>query len=608
MESGSVVSSKHGVGWEAPLWVGVALISAAALLTSIAGMHTHILDYVLLSISVILIIRAGLTALTKRRVSVDVLMGVAGLTTWLLHLTVSGFLIFLLYALSELIEAQAERYAERKIVGLRELIPATVHVDAGGKIVAKGVNELLPGEVLVVKPGEVVPADGVIISGESLFDTSYITGESVLRRLGPGSLVVSGYVNKRSLVRVRVLKSPRESLLQLLVREAEMALSRKASLQRFIERFSQPYVFVVLAVFMTASALWSPYRALPLLLAGCPSAFIISSSTATALALAVLARRSIVVRGGRVLEDAGKLRALILDKTGTITLGKLRISRVTPLNGFSEDDVVAYGGAAAKASNHPVSRTLAELSPLTPSTVREFPGKGLEAVVDGREVLLGSREFMEESGVVLEGVPPCGEGEGAVFVAVGKVLAGVVCLEEVLDEGVRSVVGIIKERGIKLVIASGDDVKRVKRVAEYVGVNEYYGGLSPDAKKNLVRELRLKYSKVGFVGDGINDVEAIAEADVGMAVGKLEVVSNIGDVVLLRGVRSIPQLLEYARRYGRAVYSAIVVSAIVKVVAMVLGVAGLLPLYLVVGVGDDGATMVGLGLIATHLLRGAVPE
>ncbi len=587
---------------EASPWITIAVASTVSLITTALGKHTHVLDYVLLAISASLLVKALVLLVRRKRVSVDVLMGVAGLTTWFLHLTISGFLILLLYSISELIEIQAERYAERKIVGLRELIPTKVSVEVDGKIVSRSIDELKPGDVVIVKPGEVVPADGIIIDGHSLFDTSYITGESEPRPLGKGGHVMSGYVNKSGMVRVRVLKDPGKSLLQLLVLEAERALERKASLQRFIERFSQPYTVLILSMFTAGSLLTSPYKALPLLLAGCPSAFIISSGTATALALATLARKSVVVRGGRVLEDLERVKVLVLDKTGTITLGELKLSRLITLNGFSEDLVREYVGGAAKASNHPVSRALAGLSEAVPSKVQEFPGKGVKALVNGAEVLLGSKEFLAEHGVDVGVAPRCSEGEMVAYVAVNRVLAGVACLEEGLDSGIREVFQAVKRRGLRTVIASGDRRGRVERVARFVGADEFFYELSPDEKKALVRRLREKYGAVGFVGDGVNDVEAIAEADVGMAVGRLEVVSNIGDVVLIRGIKSVPLLLDYASRFGKAVRSAILTAAAVKVAVIATGIAGLIPYYLVVAVGDDGATLMGLGLIMAFLL------
>ncbi len=586
------------------LWVIIGITSIVVLSLSIFGLHTSLMDYVLLGISLTILSRMVILLVMKHRVSVDLLMGVAGLATWHLHAILEGFLIYALYSASELIEHLAERYAKKKLVGLRELLPSKVSVETDDTVIEKELGEVDVGDVLLVKPGEIVPVDGVIIDGDSVFDTSYVTGEPEPVLLGRGDYVTSGYINKSKLVRVRALKKPEESLLQLLVSEAEKALERKASLQRFIERFSQPYTFIVLGVFGLATTMLQPYRALAILLAGCPSAFIISSSTATALSIAVLARRSTIVRGGRVLEDTSRVKVIVFDKTGTITLGNMKVTSVSTYNGYSIEQVLTIAGGAAKASDHPVSRTLSKYSDLTPLRAEEYPGKGVEAIVNGFRVLIGSKTFLKEKGIVLETEDRvCGDGEREVYVAVNNVHAGTLCLEEEVSGKTRRVFKEIRSMGIDVVIASGDRIDRVKRIAEYLGINKYYGELSPEDKRKLVARLKNTYGKTAFVGDGINDIEAIAEADVGIAIGSLNIVSNIGDIVLVKGIETIPNLIKQARKYIKSIHTSIILATIIKLTAMTLGLLGTIPLWLIVGIGDDGATLIALTIIATILAK-----
>ncbi len=598
--------SAHGHGDEGiPIfWVVIGVTSILMLFLSVLGVHYYLMDYALLAISLAILSRMIVMLVLRRRLTVDLLMGVAGLATWHLHAILEGFLIYALYSASELIEHLAERYAKRKLVGLRELLPSEVSVDVDGSIDRKKLSEVEVGDILLIKPGEVVPVDGVIVEGESVFDTSYITGEPEPILLGKGSYVTSGYINKAKLVRVRALRKPSESLLQLLVVEAEKALERKASLQKFIERFSQPYTLLVLGVFGIAGLVLSPYRALAILLAGCPSAFIISSSTATALSIALLARRSTVVRGGRVLEDLSKVKVMVFDKTGTITLGDMKVTKVYTYGGRSIEEVLGLAGGAAKASSHPVARTLSKYSKLTPIKAEEYPGKGVKALINGFEVLIGSSTFLEEQGVALNlNGRVCSNGEREVYVAVDGIHVGVICLEEEVSNRVKNVFEEIRSIGLNIAIASGDRIDRVKKIAEYLGVNEYYGELNPEDKRRLVIKLRKEYGKVAFVGDGINDVEALAEADVGIAIGSLRVVSNIGDVVLVKGIETIPLLIRQAKRYIKSMYTSMLVALTVKLSAMILGIMGMIPLWLIVGIGDDGATLVGLSLIALFLSR-----
>ncbi len=572
-------------------WTTIALVSGIGAFLSIVTPGTRT-DLLLLALSIVILARFVKTVLSKK-FSVDLLMGVAGLATWLMGSFFEGFLVFILYSISELLEHYAEEYAERKLAGLTRLLPDKIRVRIDNNIVEKQVDEVLPGDIVVVRPGETVPVDGILVSDEGLFDTSMVTGESEPRRLSRGERVESGYKCIGELVLIRALKKPSESLLQLLVREAERALEEKSRIQRLIEKISKPYTLVVLLLFATATLYVPSYNALAILLAGCPSAFIIASAVSTTLALALLARTGIIVRGGIVLENTAKTNIAVFDKTGTLTLGELEVVEVKPYGDFTGSRVLELAGAAAKASIHPVSRSLARYSSLSPVLAREYPGLGVEAVVDGVRVLLGSRDFLEKKGIGVQ-VSRCG-GYRSVYVGVDNVFAGEICLVEKIDDSVRRTIERLVEEGYRVVIASGDDIERVREIAESLGVREYYGDMSPSDKSRLVEELK-KTGKVMMVGDGVNDLEALAKADVGVAIGRIDVVSSIADIVLDR-VSKIPKVIEVSKRYIRSIATAITLAAIVKITVMVLGIMGALPLWAIVGLGDDGATL--LVLLAT---------
>ncbi len=581
-------------------WLLIGIISLAIFLISLIGIHHHVFDYLLLTLSLVILSRMTYILLTKKRVSVDLLMGTAGLATWYLHAYIEGFLIFTLYAVSELIEEYSEINAKKKLTDLREQAPSFIDVKTGNSVLRKKLDEVVVGDVVLVKPGGVVPVDGVIVEGESYFDTSYITGESSPVYLKSGDRVYSGYINRDRLITVKALRKPADSMLQLLVREAEKALERKASIQKFIEKFSQPYALIVLGIFTLASAVFGLYRGLSILLAGCPSAFILSTSTATAYTITVLSRRSVVVRGGIVLEKASRVKTLVLDKTGTITLGEMRVSKVLTID-HSREELLKLAGAAAKASDHPVSRILAGMSDLIPIEAVEYPGKGVEARVDSLKVYIGSRRYISE---ITGGIPEshsCDEGVLEVHVALNYEYAGTICLEEKIADETINVIDELKKMNLNLVIASGDRPERVGKIASTLGVKEYYGGLLPSDKKELVAKLKTMRGPVAFVGDGINDVEAIAEADVGIAIGSLRVVSNIGDAILVNGVKGLPKLLKIAKRYMKTIHLSTIIVLTVKLGAMTLGLAGLIPLWMVVGLGDDGSTILSI-LIISYLL------
>ena len=583
------------------LWLSIALLSAVLLALTLLGLHTHYMDASLLFFALLLLARFLVVLLREYRISVDLLMGVAGLVAWRLHLLTEGLLIFLLYALSELLEEWAERYSKRKLTGLRELLPERVPVEADGRTVLKRLEDLRPGDIVVLRRGDVVPADGIVVGGPGLFDTSFVTGESEPVLVEPGERVASGYINVDGVARVRVLVEPSKSLLQLLVAEAERALERKSRLERMVDRFSQPYTLLVLGVYGAASLAATPLQALPILLAGCPSAFIVSSSTATALAIALLARRSLVVRGGRVLEAAASARVAVLDKTGTLSLGEMRLVSVEPAPGWDADTVLRLAAAAAKASMHPVSRSLHGVESPEPLEAVEHPGLGVEAVVGDAGVLIGSRGFLEQRGV--KGLPQeerC-HGLRELLVAVNNAYAGSICLEETVSREAVEAVAQLRSMGLRLVIASGDKPERVRRVAEIVGAHEWHAELSPKDKRRLVETLRATHGPVLFVGDGVNDAEAMAVADVGVAVGSIRLVTSIADAVSLKGVVSLPLLLRASRSYVSSVRYSILGAAAVKLSTMLLGLAGLIPLWATVALGDDGSTLLALAVIAAML-------
>jgi len=577
-------------------WLLVGAVSLASMISVLLGVEG--LGVIVPALSLLLLVRAAYLAL-RRRISVDVLMGVAGLAAWMMGLLIEGLLILLLYSIAELVEEWAERYAERRLVGLKSLLPRTIMVEDSGENIA--VDQVKAGQVYLLRPGDMAPIDGVIVEGSSLFNTSYITGESMPRSLKPGDTVLSGYINMGGLVHVRATRRAKESQLQVLLREAEKALARKSRIQRRIERLAGPYIPLVLLAFTAVSFSASPLRGLPILLAGCPSAFILSSSTATTLSIALLARRSVVARGGLALEKIAGARVVMLDKTGTVSRGVMKLDSIIPLNGYSEEELLEYAGGAAKGSIHPVSRAIAPYSRLVPRRVDEIPGEGLIAEVDGRLVLLGSRKLLEEQGVK---APPrlCGEGLVEVLAAINGEMAGALCLEEDVESS-RRIVEELKKLKLHVAMASGDAAERVDRAARLLGINEYWGSLLPQSKVNVVRRLRRIYGNVMYVGDGVNDAGALAEADAGIVVGSLRMISGMGDAVLPEGVDRLPQLIKASRRYVKTLNASLILAVVVKALVMVLGVMEAIPLWAVVAAGDDGATLASIGLIGYLLSR-----
>ncbi|HID41890.1 MAG TPA: cadmium-translocating P-type ATPase, partial [Pyrodictium sp.] len=508
--------------------------------------------------------------LREGRITVDLLMGFSLLVLYMEGLLLEAALVAGLYAVAEIAEDLVEEAARRQLVGLRELLPRSTLVRRGDAVVEVPVDDVRPGDIVVVPHGGTVPVDSTLVSRYAVFDTSMVTGEHTPRRLEQGSLAESGYVNiTGAAIELRAARPAGESLLQLLVREAEEALAQKTRAERLIERVTPAYMVLLFAVYAAASLALGPSQGLVAILAGCPSTYIIASSYTYMLSLSLLARRGVVARGAHVLEKAPRVWAVVLDKTGTLTLGSLKVAKVVPGRRFSRElvDLVA---AAARMSLHPASRALAELSrsQLPVNYAREEPGRGVVARVAGRYVVLGSRGFVEKH--TGEELPPrpCGDA-ATVYATVEGVFVAAFCLEEELDQGAAWAVEKLKSMGLRVVIASGDSSGSVRRAAERLGV-EFYAGLRPGEKKALVERLQ-GHGPVMVVGDGVNDLPMLAAADVGVAVARVALVARSADAVLLRGLPGLIELLRAARVFRVSLYTGFTVATVLKLAAVAAG-------------------------------------
>ncbi|MEB3787684.1 MAG: cadmium-translocating P-type ATPase [Desulfurococcales archaeon] len=574
------------------------IVFAVLELLSLTGLLLWFLDYttyaayMLWAGVALLLVVAARETLEERRPSIELLMMIVGLVLAYHDIVFEGLIIYALYGIAEVLEVLVERLAVRRLDSLQKLIPRRVTVVDGSNLRTISLDELKTGMVVLVRRGEVVPADGVLLD-DGTFDRSLVTGESEPVRLRKGSFIESGSVNLGDPVKVKIMKDPSESTLQVLVNRAIHLLEEKGHIQRLIDRLAPYMIIGVLGTFVPLYLITGPERAVVILLAGCPSAFIITGSAATSFTIASLAKNGIVARGGRALENASRIHAVILDKTGTITIGRLRPVAV---KGISSVDGEAMGliAAVASASLHPLSRAIASAWRPQGSLeyVKEYPGQGVEAVVSGHRVALGSRGFIESKlGTSVDGLS-CGDAITVYAAIDGSPLA--VCIEEEIDDSAIEAVRELKRMGMHVVIASGDRPEKVEAIARKLGIDEYYGGLTPDDKLELVRKVRSKHGPVSMIGDGLNDLEALAASDLGVAVGNIDAVANVADVVLTRGITQAPTVYSTGRGYMRSLKLGFLSAASVKAAVIVLGMMELMPLWMVALLGDDGSTILGV--------------
>jgi len=586
-------------------WLALAAASMAGAAASLAGFQGAALA-VLAAVAGGLLARFAYYLLVRGRYTIDLIMGGAGLLLVAAGRPFEGLILAALYGVAELVEEAVEGFALRRVTALLEVVPGRVTVVRGGVQRVVDADAVRPGDVVVVGRGQVVPVDGVLLD-RGVFNPSLVTGEPGPVEAGPGEAVPSGYVNLGGPVRVRAVASPGDSSLQRVLRLAVELLERRSRVERLLERYAPAYTVALFASSGAALIAWGVNGAVSVLVAGCPSAFIITSGVLSLYAVGSLARRGVVAKGGEALERLSRVRVIMLDKTGTLTLGRPVLARVTPPPGLGEGELLALAAGLAAASSHPLSRGIVEAARLrglgipAAEGVEEVPGGGLRGRVEGYDVALGSAGFL--------GAPEggCGEGEAAVHVRVDG-YTGVLCFGDVLDDAAREAVERLRGMGFRVVIASGDRRENVERVARLLGVDEYYWGLKPEDKVRLVAELRRRHGPVAVVGDGVNDAAAMAAADAAVAVGDVGVVVEVADAVLRGGVRQLPTLMAAARGFRGGLAGGFAVAGAVKAAAVAGGVAGVLPLWLVALAGDDGSTLLGVAagvsLFSLSLLRG----
>ena len=585
-------------------------------------------------------LRAGLQTLRHGGVDIDLLMILAALGALSIGAPFEGAMLLFLFSLSNVLQHYAIGRSRRAIEALLTLRPETARVRRDGEEVEVPVADVTPGDIFVVRPGDRLPLDGVVVDGESTVDQSALTGESVPVPKTTGDEVFGGTMNEEGSLDVRVTRSEQESALARLIRMVEEAQGQKAPTQRLIDRWEQPYVIGVLG--LTAAAIGGPlafgaafdptfYRAMTLMVAASPCAVVISTPAAVLSAIAAGARRGVLFKGGAHVEATGTLRAVAFDKTGTLTRGDTTLTdaAVHPEVTFegdalTEDRLLALAAAVQARSEHHLARTTvdaAEERGLDVPSATGFQarvGKGVRAVVDDTTIHIGNPSYFEtlDGDAVarlddgLDAVAAWqAEGKTSVLVAAetdgAAQVLGWLAFADTLREDAADTVAALRKLGVEhIVMLTGDHEEVARRIAEQVGVDEVHAGLMPEEKVAAVRRLVRRYEHVAMVGDGVNDAPALATARVGVAMGGAgtDVALETADLVLMGDdLRMLPYALGLSRAARRTlmVNLSIAFGAIVVMVVSILGVG--LPLPLAV-VGHEGSTVV-VSLNGLRLLR-----
>jgi Cd2+/Zn2+-exporting ATPase len=569
-----------------------------------------------------------------RRFSLDmnVLMTVAvagavGIKEWS-----EGAAVVFLFALSELLEAFSVERARRAIESLMDLAPETALVKDGGTVAEKPVGEVAVGSIIVIKSGSRIPLDGEVSGGDSAVNQAPITGESMPVEKRPGDPVFAGSINGAGSLEVKVTKPASDSTLSRIIHLVSEAQSQKAPSQRFVDTFAKyytPAVFVVALLvllvpplgFGAAWGVWI-YRALVLLVIACPCALVISTPVSIVSGLTALARRGVLIKGGAHLEAVGKLRVLAVDKTGTITQGRPRVTEVHLVKAASEQDLFRIAAGIDAHSEHPLAKAVVEAAQERKFAYAEATnyqakvGKGAEAEIDGHAYFVGNHLFAHELGVCSKDVEKLlSEIEFRAFSVVvvghrphancaGEVL-GVLAVGDTVRENAAEAIRALHDAGIKkVVMLSGDNQWTVDAIARQVGIDEAQGQLLPDQKIDRVKALLKEHGEVGMIGDGVNDAPAMAAATVGIAMGTAgtDTAIETADMALMQDdLLQVAGAIQLSRRAMRIIQVNIAFALGVKAVFLVLALIGKTSLWLAI-LADTGATLIVIAN-ALRLLR-----
>ncbi|MFC7687070.1 heavy metal translocating P-type ATPase [Ureibacillus sp. GCM10028918] len=559
--------------------------------------------------------KSAFYAIKSRSLDMNVLMSAAAIGAALIGEWLEGATVVWLFAIGNYLQNKSIERTRDSIRNLMDLAPLEAWVKVGNGVFKKPVEEINVGEIIIVKPGEKIPLDGVIILGESSINQAPITGESIPVDKALGDSVYAGTINEHGSLDIKVTKLVEDTTISKIINLVEEAQEQKAPTEAFVDKFAgiyTPIVFILALCIMALPPLlgfgtfgvWF-YKGLELLVVACPCALVISTPVAIVSAIGNAAKNGVLIKGGTFLEKAGAISAIAFDKTGTLTVGKPKVTEIKTING-SEEELLSIALTLEEYSTHPIAKSIVdyvnekEVRPYSGESYKNIVGKGVKATIEGEFYYAGNVKLFKDLNISLENLKEYlqeiqSKGKTVVIIGSQTKIIGILAVSDTIRDNTVSALNALKQSGVKqTVMLTGDNEGSAKQIASQANVNRYFAELLPEDKVAAIKGLKNEGHKVAMVGDGINDAPALATADLGIAMGGAgtDTAMETADIVLMAdNLDKLPHTMKLSRKALMIIKQNIWFSIIIKAAALVLIFPGYLTLWMAV-LSDTGAALI----------------
>ena len=603
--------------------IGIVIVTSYVSLDLYVEVILYLIPYVIIGYD---ILRKAIKGILKRQVfDENFLMAVATVGAMCLGEFREGVAVMLFYQIGELFQSVAVGKSRRNIAALMDIRPDYANIVVDGQIQKVDPDEVEIGSEIIVNPGEKVPIDGIIVEGNTTFNTSALTGESVPRDAHCGDEVISGFINMTGEIKVKTTKEFGESTVSKILDLVENSSMKKSRSENFITKFARYYtpavcysalalaiIPPVVLMLMGKDASWGDWiiRALTFLVISCPCALVISIPLSFFGGIGCASTKGILVKGSNYLEALASTKYIVFDKTGTLTKGVFEVTHIDPTDNYDQQQLLYYAAHVEMASSHPISLSLQKAYGQTLNrdvvhNIEEIAGHGIRGTVQGHEVYAGNEKLMHKIGIEINGHHPEGT---VVYMAIDHQYAGCIVISDVIKETSKAAIQSLKSQGIKeTIMLTGDTKQTATKVAEEIGIDRVYSELLPADKVEKVEEIlqnKGEKEKVAFVGDGINDAPVLSRVDIGIAMGALgsDAAIEAADIVLMDDdPAKISLAMKISLKTLRIVKENIVFALAVKFICLILGAFGIANMWLAI-FADVGVMVIAV-INATRALR-----